>query len=102
MSAPSTRSRRPEHDSRTRRGCAAPDDASTHGPQLRIAVQTFQDLGAAPWAEQAATEFEATGETARRRHVGPIDTLTPQAVASVGATWGIAIASNAPATDPVR
>jgi DNA-binding CsgD family transcriptional regulator/tetratricopeptide (TPR) repeat protein len=46
--------------------------------QLRAAVEAFDRLDAAPWAEQARTELTATGETARRRDPSTIDDLTPQ------------------------
>lgn len=45
---------------------------------LRSAHETFQRLGAVPWAEQAGTELLATGETARKRDVTAVDQLTPQ------------------------
>lgn len=45
---------------------------------LRSAHETFERLGAAPWAEQARTELLATGETARKRDFGAADQLTPQ------------------------
>lgn len=45
---------------------------------LRSAHETFERLGARPWAEQAATELQATGETARKRDVSTVDQLTPQ------------------------
>ncbi|WP_324277995.1 hypothetical protein [Blastococcus brunescens] len=38
--------------------------------QLRAALDTFDALGAEAWAEQAAVELRATGETAQRR--GPM------------------------------
>ena len=41
-------------------------DAREH---LRAALETFEDLGAGPWAERAAQELRASGETARRRDV---------------------------------
>lgn len=47
-------------------------------PHLRAALATFDALGAAPWAEQAAVELRATGETAHRRDVTGLDHLTPQ------------------------
>lgn len=47
------------------------------GP-LRTAVATFEDLGAARRADQAAAELAATGETAQRRGAGPLTTLTAQ------------------------
>jgi DNA-binding CsgD family transcriptional regulator len=46
--------------------------------QLRAALTTFQRLGAEPWANQAAAELAATGETARRRDPSTRDQLTPQ------------------------
>jgi DNA-binding CsgD family transcriptional regulator len=46
--------------------------------QLRLAVEEFDALGAAGWADQAATELKATGETARRRVPSTADELTPQ------------------------
>jgi DNA-binding CsgD family transcriptional regulator len=47
-------------------------------PPLRAALATFDALGAAPWAERASAELEATGETARRRDASSLDQLTPQ------------------------
>lgn len=47
-------------------------------PHLRAALTTFDTLGAAPWAEQAAAELRATGATAHRRDVTGLDHLTPQ------------------------
>lgn len=46
--------------------------------RLRAANETFQRLGAAPWAEKARTELLATGETARKRDVSGTAKLTPQ------------------------
>jgi DNA-binding CsgD family transcriptional regulator len=46
--------------------------------QLRGAFEAFSDLGAAPWAELARLELQATGETARRRDASALDALTPQ------------------------
>jgi len=46
--------------------------------QLRTAVAAFDQLGAATWADQAAAELKATGETARRREPSTADDLTPQ------------------------
>jgi DNA-binding CsgD family transcriptional regulator len=46
--------------------------------QLRSAVQVFDQLGAPTWADQAAAELNATGETARRREPSSADDLTPQ------------------------
>jgi DNA-binding CsgD family transcriptional regulator len=62
-----------EHLRRTRRRVAARE-------QLRPAVETFEDLRARPWADRAAQELRASGETARRRDetdTGDVD-LTPQ------------------------
>ncbi|MEV6272492.1 AAA family ATPase [Kribbella sp. NPDC051936] len=46
--------------------------------QLRLAVEGFDALGALRWADQAAAELRATGETARRRVPSTADELTPQ------------------------
>jgi DNA-binding CsgD family transcriptional regulator len=46
--------------------------------QLREAVAAFDRLGAPGWADQAAAELKATGETARRREPSTADDLTPQ------------------------
>jgi DNA-binding CsgD family transcriptional regulator len=46
--------------------------------QLRAAVDTFERLGARPWADRARRELAATGETLRRRDPTTIDELTPQ------------------------
>ncbi|WAC94144.1 helix-turn-helix transcriptional regulator [Mycobacterium sp. Aquia_213] len=45
---------------------------------LRAAHETFERLGAAPWAEHTGAELLATGETARKRDVSTADQLTPQ------------------------
>src|SRR4029453_15158043 len=50
-------------------------DARVH---LRDALDAFEGLGIAPWAERARGELKATGETARKRDATPIDDLTPQ------------------------
>jgi DNA-binding NarL/FixJ family response regulator len=50
-------------------------DARKH---LRAAHETFEQLGATPWADQARVELLATGETARRRDVDTLNQLTPQ------------------------
>ncbi|NUU18555.1 AAA family ATPase [Cellulomonas humilata] len=47
-------------------------------PHLRSALATFERLGAVPWADQAAAELRATGETAQRRSATGLDHLTPQ------------------------
>jgi DNA-binding CsgD family transcriptional regulator len=46
--------------------------------QLRLAIDSFDRLGAEAWAEAAQTELAATGETARRRTPDSINQLTPQ------------------------
>jgi DNA-binding CsgD family transcriptional regulator len=46
--------------------------------QLRAALERFEALGAAPWADRAAAELRATGETARKRDSSTLDDLTPQ------------------------
>ncbi|HEV3495559.1 MAG TPA: hypothetical protein VHA34_04320, partial [Actinomycetes bacterium] len=50
-------------------------EARTH---LRVALTTFERIGAAPWAERAGAELRATGETARKRDPGTLTQLTPQ------------------------
>ena len=50
-------------------------DARAH---LRAALETFEEVGAAPWAERARQELRASGETARRRDDSPPTELTPQ------------------------
>jgi DNA-binding CsgD family transcriptional regulator len=47
-------------------------------PYLRDALETFVRLGTTPWAERAAGELRASGETARRREVTTREDLTPQ------------------------
>ena len=46
--------------------------------QLRAAVEGFDALGAAPWAERARRELQSSGETARRRDALTLDALTPR------------------------
>jgi DNA-binding CsgD family transcriptional regulator len=45
---------------------------------LRSALQTFERLGAVPWADRARVELAASGETARRRDPHAAEQLTPQ------------------------
>lgn len=45
---------------------------------LREAIDVFDALGAAPWADIARAELAATGERARRRDLSTRDELTPQ------------------------
>ena len=47
-------------------------------PVLRSALARFEQLGARPWADKAAQELQATGETVRRRGPGVTEELTPQ------------------------
>jgi DNA-binding NarL/FixJ family response regulator len=44
----------------------------------------FRTMGAAPWAERAAAELRATGETARKRDVTAVEQLTPQELQIAG------------------
>jgi DNA-binding CsgD family transcriptional regulator len=60
-----------EHLRRERRRTAARE-------HLRAAVEAFERLGAAPWAERARAELRATGETARTRDPSAAVQLTPQ------------------------
>jgi DNA-binding CsgD family transcriptional regulator len=46
--------------------------------QLRPALATFEHLGAEPWADRAAAEIRASGETLRRRDPTAAEQLTPQ------------------------
>jgi DNA-binding CsgD family transcriptional regulator len=50
-------------------------DARRH---LRAALKAFDHLGAAPWAERAMSELQASGETARVRDDSSRQQLTPQ------------------------
>jgi DNA-binding CsgD family transcriptional regulator len=52
-------------------------DARMH---LRTALDVFEHLGAAPWAERTRQELRASGESARRRDPSTIAQLTPQEV----------------------
>jgi len=45
---------------------------------LRSAIERFERLGAAPWAERANTELRASGETVRPGGVVATNELTPQ------------------------
>ena len=45
---------------------------------LRVALELFEQLGAAGWCERARSELRASGETARKRDPSTIDQLTPQ------------------------
>ncbi|WP_328530969.1 AAA family ATPase [Nocardioides sp. NBC_00368] len=50
-------------------------DARAH---LRTALESFDDLGADPWARTTAAELEATGEKVARREASGAASLTPQ------------------------
>jgi DNA-binding CsgD family transcriptional regulator len=60
-----------EHLRRNRQRVAARE-------HLRAALNVFEDLRAVPWADRAAQELRASGETARKRDVGTATDLTPQ------------------------
>jgi DNA-binding NarL/FixJ family response regulator len=45
---------------------------------LRLALATFDALGAISWGQQARDELRASGETARGRTPDALDQLTPQ------------------------
>ena len=47
---------------------------------LRAALDCFETLGAADWAERAREELRASGQTARRRDPSTRDELSPQEV----------------------
>jgi hypothetical protein len=67
---------------RRERRCA---DARAH---LRAALELFQRLGTARWAEHTEAELRATGETARKRDPFAAAELTPQELVSAGALPG--------------
>jgi DNA-binding CsgD family transcriptional regulator len=48
--------------------------------QLRLALDAFDSLRAAPWSARTAAELRATGETARKRDPSTIADLTPKEV----------------------
>jgi DNA-binding CsgD family transcriptional regulator len=60
-----------EHLRRNRQRVAARE-------HLRLALEVFEDLRAKPWADRAAQELRASGETARKRDVTTTADLTPQ------------------------
>jgi DNA-binding CsgD family transcriptional regulator len=49
-------------------------------PHLRAALERFEALGSALWAERARAELRASGETARKRDPSTLDQLTAQEV----------------------
>ena len=67
------------HAALLRRGAAArPPARARRASRCARAVETFDALGAAPWAERARRELQASGETARRRDPLTLDELTPR------------------------
>ena len=56
----------------------ATDIVPTRGVLLRAAVESFYEVGSAPWAERARRELRATGETTHPRVSSSRDRLTPQ------------------------
>jgi DNA-binding CsgD family transcriptional regulator len=46
--------------------------------ELRAALEVFEALGATPWADRAAAELRATGETTHKRDPAALSALTPQ------------------------
>lgn len=60
-------------------GCPAGGARSPDAPaQLTAAFDTFQRLGAAPWAARAGSELRATGQTIGRLGDSGPASLTPQ------------------------
>jgi len=51
---------------------------------LRFALESFEAVGATPWAERARAELRATGETARKRDPSAVAQLTPQELQIAG------------------
>ena len=47
-------------------------------PHLRSAMETFERLGADPWADRARSELRASGESTTRRDPAEREHLTPQ------------------------
>jgi DNA-binding CsgD family transcriptional regulator len=45
---------------------------------LRAAIERFDEIGSAPWADRARRELQATGETTHPRVASSRDLLTPQ------------------------
>ena len=64
---------------RLRRAAAArAHGASTPASELRAALDAFERLGAAPWADQAAPSSRPRARPPRRRDPSTLDELTPQ------------------------
>jgi DNA-binding CsgD family transcriptional regulator len=47
---------------------------------LQAAIDKFDQLGAAPWADRARSELRAAGQTARKRNPSTVRQLTPQEI----------------------
>ena len=70
--------------SRSASACAARAAALEAREHLRAALDGFEALGAAPWAERARAELRASGQTARKRDVSTLDELTAQELQIAG------------------
>ena len=70
----------PAPSSRSASSCAACAAAPRARTYLRAALERFEALGSALWAERARSELRATGETARKRDPSTLDQLTAQEV----------------------
>ena len=81
--APTSRAEQPALRPRTNRAslwrASAPTTKRLESREhLRAAFAGFEALGTEPWAERAAAELRASGQTARKRDPSTIDELTPQ------------------------
>ena len=72
------RSRRRARASRTASACGGTEIASSRASSCARRRRRSNGWTPAPWADRAATEFAATGETLRRRDPSTVDELTPQ------------------------
>ena len=79
-SAPRARSSAPAPSSPSASSCAACAAAPEARTHLRAALERFEALGGALWAERARGELRASGETARKRDPSTLDDLTAQEV----------------------
>ena len=59
-------------------GCAAASRPADSRAPLRAARDTFDALGAAPWAQRARDELRAAGERSRQPAPRALDLLAPQ------------------------
>ena len=64
--------------------CAAPDAGVEAREHLHAALDGFESLGAAVWAERARAELRASGQTTRKRDPSTRDELTPQELQIAG------------------